>query len=76
MAACTQDTVLLPATILENLRFGAPEATEGQIQSVCEALGIQRKSMRCRKNMIPCCTIWGSPFPWGSGNESPWHGRC
>ena len=43
MAACTQDTVLLPATILENLRFGAPEATEGQIQSVCEALGIHKE---------------------------------
>ncbi len=43
IAACTQDTVLLPATILENLRFGAPEATEGQIQSVCEALGIHKE---------------------------------
>lgn len=43
IAACTQDTVLLPATILENLRFGAPEATEDQIQSVCEALGIHKE---------------------------------
>lgn len=43
IAACTQDTVILPATILENLRFGAPEATEGQIQSVCEALGIHKE---------------------------------
>ena len=43
IAACTQDTVLLPATILENLRFGAPEATEDQIRSVCEVLGIHKE---------------------------------
>ena len=43
IAVCTQDTVLLPATILENLRFGSPEAPEDQIRSVCEAVGIHQE---------------------------------
>ena len=43
MAVCTQDTVLLPATLLENLRFGSPEAPEDQILSVCEAVGIHQE---------------------------------
>lgn len=43
MAVCTQDTVLLPATVLENLRFGSPEAPEDRIQSVCEAVGIHQE---------------------------------
>ena len=43
MAVCTQDTVLLPATVLENLRFGSPEAPEDRIRSVCEAVGIHQE---------------------------------
>ena len=43
LAVCTQDTVLLPATILENLRFGSPEAPEDRIRSVCEAVGIHQE---------------------------------
>lgn len=43
LAVCTQDTVLLPATILENLRFGSPEAPEDRILSVCEAVGIHQE---------------------------------
>lgn len=43
IAVCTQDTVLLPATVLENLRFGSPEAQEDQIRSVCEAVGIHQE---------------------------------
>lgn len=43
IAVCTQDTVLLPATVLENLRFGSPEAPEDRIRSVCEAVGIHQE---------------------------------
>ena len=40
MAVCTQDTVILPTTILNNLRFGSNSVTEDEVRSVCEAVGI------------------------------------
>ena len=40
ISACTQDTVILPTTILNNLRFGSDSATDDQIRSICEAVGI------------------------------------
>lgn len=40
MAVCTQDTVILPTTILNNLRFGSDSVTEDEVRSVCEAVGI------------------------------------
>ena len=40
IAVCTQDTVILPTTILNNLRFGTHSVTEDEVRSVCEAVGI------------------------------------
>lgn len=40
ISACTQDTVILPTTILNNLRFGSDSVTDDQIRSICKAVGI------------------------------------
>lgn len=43
IAVCTQDTVILPTTILNNLRFGTDAVSEDQICSICEAVGIHKE---------------------------------
>lgn len=43
IAVSPQDTVILPTTILNNLRIGANSVTDDQIYSVCEAVGIHRE---------------------------------
>ena len=61
----TQDNFLFTGTVMENIRFGRPEATGDEVMEAAKTLGAHEMIMRLEKNYETPVTERGSNFSAG-----------
>jgi ABC-type Fe3+/spermidine/putrescine transport system ATPase subunit len=66
-----QDTVLFGESALENIRYGRPEATDGEVREAARLARPTTSSARCRKLTPPSSASAARDCPAASASASP-----